>query len=259
MNDPYQPMKLPIVIVAFGTTTKAQETYQHLHKKLTQLLPQREIIWSYSSKRITKTLRDKGDGIQSPAEVLTMLAQKGHTAAIVQSLHLFPGTEFHSLQKITTASSLSCKAGLPLLTAPEDYEDIATLLEPSITSRPERAILVLGHGTTHPSWTGYYSLEKILRKKYGNSIHVGVVEHYPDSSTLAEELGAKYTEVTIIPFFLICGMHYRRDIIAGDQHSWSSQLQAKGLDVEVLDSGIGLLPGIEDLLVKHIKDAESNS
>lgn len=252
-------MKIPIVIVAFGTTTKAQETYQHLHRKLTQLLPEREIIWSYSSRMITKTLRDKGDEIQNPAEVLTMLAQKGHTAAIVQSLHLFPGTEFHTLQKIAARSSLSCKTGLPLLTSPEDYENIATLLEPTITSRPERAILVLGHGTTHPSWTGYYSLEKILRKKYGNRIHVGVVEHYPDSSTLVEEIGAKHKDVTIIPFFLICGMHYRRDIIAEDAHSWSSQLQAKGLDVEILDSGVGLLPGIEDLLVRHIMEAENDS
>ena len=251
-------MKIPIVIVAFGTTTKAQETYQHLDKKLTQLLPGREIIWSYSSRRITKTLQDKGIKIQSPAKVLTMLAQQGRTAAIVQSLHLFPGTEFHTLQKITVNSSLSCRAGLPLLTSPADYDEIASLLRPLIKPRAGRAILVLGHGTTHPSWTGYYSLEKILRKKYGDSIHVGVVEHYPDSSTLVEEISSKYKAVTIIPFFLICGMHYRRDIISDDKNSWLSQLRTKNLDVEVLDSGVGLLPGIADLLVRHIKEADKS-
>jgi len=249
-------MKLPIVIVAFGTTTKAQETYQHLNSRLEKLLPEKDIFWSYSSKRITRTLKEKGGEIKTPTEVLTMLAKKGHTDAIVQSLHLFPGTEFHTLQKTSVSSSLICKTGLPLLTSPEDYDEIASLLGPTITDRPERTILVLGHGTSHPSWTGYYCLEKVLRKKYGDKIHVGVVEHYPDSSNLVNEIVATGNKaVTIIPFFLICGMHYRRDIVSDDENSWLSRLQGKGLDVEVLDSGIGLLPSIENILVRHINDA----
>jgi len=253
-------MKPPIVIIAFGTTTKAKTTYHHLQKKLETLLPDREILWAYSSKKITKKLQNNDDTIQSPTEVLTSLAQKGHTEAIVQSLHLFPGTEFHGLLKITSKSTLQCRTGLPLLTTPVDYLEITSLLTPTITSRPDRAILILGHGTIHPSWTGYYSLEKVLRQNFGNRIYVGVVEQFPDSTHLVDEIAdTHYDNVTIIPFFLIAGMHYRRDIIAENTESWLSRLTEKNINVEVIESGLGMLAGLEKLLVRHINEAENTS
>lgn len=250
-------MKPPIVITAFGTTTTAKTTFHHLQTKLETLLPGREILWAYSSKKITKKLQDNDDTIQSPTEVLTSLAKKGHTEAIVQSLHLFPGTEFHGLLQVTSKSALHCSTGLPLLTSPTDYQEIAELLVPTITSRPDRAILILGHGTAHPSWTGYYSLEKILRQHFGDRIYVGVVEQFPDSAHLVDEIaGANYDNITIIPFFLIAGMHYRRDIIAENKDSWLSRLTEKNMNVEVIKSGLGMLPGLEKLLVRHINEAK---
>ncbi|MFT5697828.1 MAG: sirohydrochlorin cobaltochelatase [Desulforhopalus sp.] len=253
-------MNPAIVIIAFGTTTKAQATYRHLHTKIKKLLPEREIFWAYSSKIITKSLQASDETVQSPTDVLTALAQKGHTEVILQSLHLFPGTEFHGLLTIKPPSSLQCHPGLPLLTSPDDYREMADLLAPLITSRPDRAILILGHGTAHPSWTGYYSLEKILREHFGDRIHVGVVEQFPDSSKLAEKIASTdYDKVTIIPFFLIAGMHYRRDIIAEDKESWLSRLTELNMDVEVIDSGLGILPGLEKLLVRHINEAKRTS
>ena len=251
-------MNQPIVIVAFGTTTKAKTTYRHLHTKLEKLLPDREILWAYSSKKITKELQDNDESIRSPTEVLTSLSKKGHTKATVQSLHLFPGTEFHGLLNIAAKSPLQCCIGLPLLTSPVDYQYIADLLAPTITSRPDRAILILGHGTTHPSWTGYFSLEKILRQNFGDKIFVGVVEEFPDSAHLVDEIAeSNHDKVTIVPFFLIAGMHYRRDIVAEGKDSWVSQLTEKNIEVEVIDSGIGMLPGLETLLVRHIREAET--
>jgi len=252
-------MTSPIVMAAFGTTSKAQATYQHIHKQLSQLLPERKILWAYSSKRITRTLQDRGTEILSPEELLLQLQSEGHDHTTVQSLHLFPGTEFHSLLRIMQRSGLSCKTGLPLLTSQADYQEIADLLGHTITQRADRTILILGHGTEHPSWTGYYSLEKILRKTYGEDIHVGVVEKYPDSATLVEELanGPK-RKVTIIPFFLVCGMHYRRDIMAADNSSWTTRLKNENFEVEVIDQGLGLTPGIEKLLLRHILEAEKD-
>lgn len=251
-------MNLPIVIIAFGTTTKAKSTYRYLNEKIESLLPGMEFFWSYSSKKITQTLRNEDESIHNPAEVLSILYQKGYREVIVQSLHLFPGTEFHNLQQITSRSTVHCRTGRPLLTSPADYQEIADLLAPAINSRPDRIILILGHGTTHPSWTGYYCLEKILRNNFGERIHVGVVEQFPDSTSLIKEIEASdYRKVTIIPFFLIAGMHYRRDIIAENEQSWLSQLKSINMDVEVIDSGLGMLPGIEKIIVRHINEAES--
>lgn len=253
-------MNLPIVMIAFGTTTKAQTTYRHLQTKLEELLPEREIFWAYSSRQITKKLQNDDQSIQSPAEVLKELARQGHKEATVQSLHLFPGTEFHGIFNITSQSSLQCNIGLPLLTSPVDYQEITHLLTPTITSRPDKAILILGHGTRHPSWTGYYTLEKILRQSFGDRIFVGVVEQFPDSTHLADEIAhSRYKDVIIIPFFLIAGMHYRRDIISENKESWISKLTEKNMNVEVLENGLGMLPGIEKILVQHINQAENTA
>jgi sirohydrochlorin cobaltochelatase len=250
-------MKLPIIFIAFGTTTKAIATYQQLHAKLATLLPDRNFFWAYSSKRITADLKKEDGNIQSPEEILTMLAERGHKEVIMQSLHLFPGTEFHSLVTIARQSSLTCRIGLPLLTGPEDYNQICTLLAPQIERRPDRTILILGHGTTHPSWTGYYSLQTFMRTRFGERVHVGVVEQYPDSTNLINEIAESgCRKVTIFPFFLIAGMHYRRDIVAEDKSSWRSKLVERGIDVEVLENGIGLLPGVENILLRHITEAK---
>ena len=95
-------MKLPIIMSAFGTTSKAIATYTHLDNSLRDNFPQAEIIWAYSSKMITRELANGNESsVMHPEEVLRQLAARGITKAIVQSLHLFPGTEFHSLVQIS--------------------------------------------------------------------------------------------------------------------------------------------------------------
>ncbi|MCP4342328.1 MAG: hypothetical protein GY799_26495 [Desulfobulbaceae bacterium] len=250
-------MKLPIIMSAFGTTSKAIATYSQLDHSIRNHFPQTEIIWAYSSKMIARELREqKASTVMTPEEVLSQLAARGIEKAIVQSLHLFPGTEFHSLFQIARKSQLKCAIGMPLLTSPEDYEQIGEILRPVISRRPEKAILVLGHGTDHPVWTAYYSLEKLLRKKFGERIYVGVVEKHPDSAHLVSEIADDgFSQVCIIPLFLVAGMHYRRDIISDNPASWQSRFQSINIEVEAIDHGLGLYEGIEKILIDHINKA----
>jgi len=252
-------MSLPIIITAFGTTTKAITTYKHLDRAIRSHFSENEIIWSYSSKTVTKELQKHGETeAPSPEQVLQKLEKQGVTQAIVQSLHLFPGTEFHNLQKTIINSQIHCSLGKPLFTFPQDYHDICDLLQPIITGQPDNAILVVGHGTDHPTWTAYYSLEKVLRQKYGKRIFVGVVQQYPDSSHLVDEIAKQgFKQVYIIPFFLVAGFHFRRDIIGNNEDSWKSQLQKKQIAVESLEHGLGLLPGLEKIIIRHIEEAKT--
>ncbi|GAB6193878.1 sirohydrochlorin cobaltochelatase [Desulfocastanea catecholica] len=247
-------MKIPIIMSAFGTTSKAVATYTRLDTALRHHFPGTEIIWAYSSRMITRELHQRQEStVEHPAEVLRRLAAEGVRAVIMQSLHLFPGTEFHGLLRIAGTSPLNCTVGKPLLTSPEDYQQVGEILRPVIAERPQKAILVLGHGTDHPIWTAYYTLEKILRKKFGERIFVGVVEKFPDSAHLVEEIANRgFTRVCILPLFLVAGMHYRRDIISDSPSSWRSRLQRRNIAVESLDYGLGLYPGLEELIIRHI-------
>lgn len=255
MNQP------PIIISAFGTTTKAVATYSQLETSLRNRFPNREMIWAYSSKQIARKLqRQSNPASLCPEAVLRQLEERGVTHATIQSLHLFPGTEFHSLVQDARRSKIVCAIGMPLLTAPTDYQQLCEILRTVISERPQKAILVLGHGTDHPAWTAYYSLEKILRSTFGERIYVGVVEKYPDSSRLVDEIADHgYKQVCIIPFFLVAGMHYRRDIISDSPSSWLSRLQARSLEVESIDYGLGLYPGFEDIVIRHIIEAEKTA
>jgi sirohydrochlorin cobaltochelatase len=250
-------MKTPIIMSAFGTTSKAVATYNRLDAALREHFPLTEIIWAYSSQIITRELHERQEStVKHPTETLRQLAAQGISTVILQSLHLFPGTEFHGLLRIAGASPLDCTVGTPLLTSPEDYHQVGEILRPVIAARPQKAILVLGHGTDHPIWTAYYSLEKILRKEFGERIFVGVVEKSPDSAHLVDEIADRgFTEVCILPFFLVAGMHYRRDIISDNPSSWQSRLQRRKIVVESIDYGLGLYPGLEKVIIRHIIEA----
>jgi sirohydrochlorin cobaltochelatase len=254
-------MNTPIIMCAFGASGKAVATYQELNQKLQPLLPGSTLLWAYSSPILKRRARADGSAedltIHSPKELLSQVAAEGYQGAILQSLHLFCGTEFHRLAKLADNAPLPCALGMPLFTLPQDFATLVEILRPTVEARPENTILVLGHGTKHPSWMAYPTLETILRRDFGRRIHVGVVEGYPDSQGLVEELvrsGRK--KITIIPLFLVTGMHYRRDII-GEEGSWKTQLIEQGLDVEILGRGLGMLPGIAELIATHITTARS--
>lgn len=250
-------MQLPIVMTAFGTTSTANATYAGLNNALQGHFPEAEIIWSYSSKKISRKLYHRQTSVVlHPEAVLQNLAARGTTRAILQSLHLFPGSEFHALVQLRKKARLDCALGMPLLTSAQDYHGIGEILRPLITARPDTAMVVLGHGTNHPSWTAYYSLEKILRLKFGARIFVGVVEKYPDSSHLVDEITRNgYEKVCIIPFFLVAGMHYQRDIVGDGPASWQSRFHLKGIEVETIDHGLGMYPGLDKIVIRHIIEA----
>ena len=250
---------IPIVLTAFGTTADALATYAQIDSSIRKSYPDEEIIWAYSSRVVTRTLQARGkQPVLHLEEALGQLAARGIGKAVVQSLHLFPGTEFHRLVAITEKSGLRCGVGAPLFTTPEDYDQLGRILQPVAGDRTDQAILILGHGTGHPIWTAYYALEKILRRRFGNRLFVGVVEKFPDSDYLPDEIAAAgFTETVIIPLFLVSGMHVHRDIFGDgkDKKSWMVRLHEKNITVTCFHHGLGILPGMAELVVNHIAAA----
>lgn len=252
-------MAPPIVIVAFGTSSSARSTYAHLAEKIAALLPDRQIFWGASS-RILATRTGQADDFAnaSPDTILDKLISQGHQQVVVQSLHLLAGSEFHRLHQETSRLPIAVGMGMPLLHSPEDYQAMIVMLDPLIRTQADSAIVVVGHGTFHPVWPAYLALENLLQVRYGNRVLVGVVEKYPPCDQLIERIIANgYRKVLLIPFLLVAGMHYRRDIVGSNADSWQSRLQAAGLAVSAIPEGLAMLPGIETLIARHISNAEA--
>lgn len=250
-ND--EPMKPTIIITAFGTSPAALDAYRRIDKAVAGHFHGFDIRWCYSV-RGKKTLSDPR--YPGPPQVLADLVAAGVSRAVVQHLLLLPGREFHDMQSTFTTSSIACFPGMPLLCAPKDHHTLGDLLEATIADRPDKAILLLGHGTVHPTWTTYYCLQTLLRRRFGKRVFVGVIEKYPDSSALPQEiLDEGFTEVCLIPLVLVTATHFYRDMVGDHPASWTSRLAQCGLTVEVVEHGLAQFPDFPGWLVDHIDTA----
>lgn len=248
---------IPIVIAAFGTSTKARSGYNLLDARFKDRFPGHEIIWAWSSRMI----KDLGSGqaqdsVSSPHEILATLARH-HAWAVVQSLHLLAGHEFIRLVEETATSPIRTSIGLPLLTSPEDYLALCASLAPLINGHPDQAILLVGHGTDHPAWSAYPALQYFMRRQFGPRVFVGALEACLPSSTevIADLRAGGHKKACIIPLLLVAGMHFRRDLTGEGKDSWISLLAQADISVEIIEQGIGMVPAIGDMFCRHTKDA----
>ena len=248
---------IPIVIAAFGTNSKARETYDHLDARFRKHFPGHEILWAFSSRIICKKGGEQHVPIFSPQQVLETLFSHRHPWAVVQSLHLIGGHEFNRLVTETEKSPIRTSIGLPLLSSPADFIALCAALTPLINAHPHQAIILVGHGTDHPAWCAYPALRYFLRRQFGARVFVGVIEEGNPSSTevIADIMAAGYKEVCIIPLLLVAGMHFHRDLAGDHKNSWLSLLAQADIRVEMSQQGIGLLPAIGDMFCQHIEDA----
>ena len=248
---------VPIVIAAFGTTTKALASYDHLDARIRTRFPGHKVFWAYSSRMIKDRVAEQQQTISSPHEVLEQLYRQHYSWAVVQSLHLLGGHEFIRLVEETGKSPIRTSIGLPLLTSPQDYLTLCASLAPLINAHPDQAILLVGHGTDHPAWCAYPALQYFMRRHFGPRVFVGVIEEGSPSSTevIADLRAAGYQRTCIIPLLLVAGMHFHRDLASDHPDSWMTLLAQANISVEIIQQGIGVLPAISEMFCQHIQDA----
>ena len=91
-------MKPPIVLTAFGTASKALETYSFIDTIIKRKFADHEVMWAYTSRIIRDKLKKKSNlSIRHPDTILKELYDKGNKWAVVQSMHLICGHEFYRL------------------------------------------------------------------------------------------------------------------------------------------------------------------
>jgi sirohydrochlorin cobaltochelatase len=248
-------MQTPIVLTAFGTTSNALKTYDFMDKIIREEFPGHEIVWAFSSRMVRDRLKDKKKIEAShPHEVLQVLSEQGHAWAVVQSMHLLCGHEFYRMLEEVRPLPIRTSIGLPLLTSYEDYHSLAEALGFDGVSDDEAVVLV-GHGTDHPSWSTYPTLENILRQVYRPGIYVGVVEGYPDQEQVIEAVvKTGVRKVRLIPLMLVAGVHFIEDL-CGDEDSWKAAFQTAGLEVNVESAGIGTKREVVQIFIDHIREA----
>jgi sirohydrochlorin cobaltochelatase len=249
-------MHIPIVISAFGTTTRALNTYFFMEGIFRDRFPGHDIRWAYTSRTVRHLLRGKlSVGTRSTREVLAEFHERGYPWVVVQSLHVIWGHEFYRLLEEVKSHDVRSSIGLPLLSSPEDYRRVAKGLGlPRISCR-EEAVVLVGHGTDHPSWSSYLALDTILREVNGPGVYVGVIDGHPSRDlVLRTVVRSGVRKVRIIPFLLVAGSHFEEDL-AGGEDSWKGAFQQAGMEVQIETQGLGMMKPIVEIFADHIRDA----
>ena len=255
--------KIPIVMAAFGTTTNAMKTYTFMDTIFRNRFPNYFIYWSYSSRTVRERMqKERQINIKQPQDVLNLLSEKGYTWAVVQSLHLTPGYEFDLLVKNTINHDIRVSIGLPLLYTPNDYDNVIQTLE-SVYHLSDHfndkslAQVIIGHGTTHPSWTSYLALNNMVQQKWPHKGILVTTIEYPlieRVEFINKILKSGYTKVRLIPLLLVTGNHFIKDL-SGAENSWKSDCESAGLSVTLETEGIGFKTEFVQLFCEHIESA----
>ncbi|MBW2345386.1 MAG: sirohydrochlorin cobaltochelatase [Deltaproteobacteria bacterium] len=249
-------MKIPIVITAFGTTTRALETYSFMNERISERFFDHEIIWSYSSRMVKDWIKERRNiELKHPHQILAELKERGHQWAVVQSLHLLAGHEFYRLIEEVNQGHVRTSVGLPLLTSPEDYEAVVEILGTRFPDHEKEAVVLVGHGTDHPIWSSYVALQHMFREMFGSNIYMGVVEGYPSRKKIVTDVEKSgFRKVRLVPFMLVAGTHFQEDL-TGEKDSWKIAFEEKGISVSIETKGLGYNQAIVDIFCKHIQDA----
>jgi sirohydrochlorin cobaltochelatase len=257
-------MKRVILIVGFGTShpDARATTIDALASSAARRFPNLELRIAFTSQRVIDRIR-KQEGIEIPnvEDALSALSDEGFETVVVQPLHLLNGLEFHKI--VQSVGSMKRKGafeeigiGRPLLSQPEDYSALIDALKeqfPPLT--PEHAVVLMGHGTSHPSNAAYSCLQLMMNDE-GLNVLVGTLEGYPGLARVREKLqrsGVK--EVTLMPLLLTTGDHTKNDMAGSGSDSWQSVLERDGFTVHPYIHGLGESVHVHSLYVQHIEDA----
>jgi len=255
-----QDKELPIILSVFGST-KSTALYQCLLDEVKERFDPHPVSLALTS-RIVRDMEAKVRGKAHTAHLLpqnlTSLSRRGYRWALIQSVHLLAGHEFHRLVADSVSSPMRTCIGLPLLWSYEDYiivaEELIELAK-DYSDTGKEAMIFVGHGTDHAAWSSYLALEQMIRQKGIKRAWIGVIEGRPGVEDIAKEVRkAGLGKCVLVPLMLVAGLHVMEDM-EGNDNSWKAILESHDITTKIIRKGLLGSKRIRHLFIKHIADA----
>ena len=223
-----------IIITSFGTSSRAKLPLEMFNTALAKQFPDHEIFWGYTSEILCRKME-----LPSLKESLAKAESRGYRKAVVQPLHIFPGTEYQQLAETCEFfPGMRVFLGETLLHRWAFIKQIVKVVENDFLQPDQGLNLVVLHGTplaADPANIIYLGLEQLLSDMYPNVVTVSL-EGIPDkeavfSAITRNELPDQYKNIKIIPMMYLAGWHAKKDLM-GETNSWRSELEQMGFEVE---------------------------
>ncbi|GBC60399.1 sirohydrochlorin cobaltochelatase [Desulfonema ishimotonii] len=253
-----------ILLVTFGTSIpEAQVSFTNIEKKVKTAFPGVPVRWAYTSYIIRHKLAKQGRNIDSVEIALAKMMDEGYTQVAVQSLHMIPGAEFHDIQVNArlfgqmSGGFDNIAIGYPMLSTAADLDRAVESFIRVIPAerKKDEAVVLMGHGTHHPS-DAFYSAMMYKFQKADPNIYVGTVEGHPTLDDVKEMLIKKgVKKAYLIPFMSVAGDHARNDMAGAEEDSWQSILTKAGIECVPVLKGLAEYDILADIWVDHLKTA----
>jgi sirohydrochlorin cobaltochelatase len=234
MKQPDLQKEPAIIIATFGTTKKAKSSLELFKEQIALSFPNAKIYWAYTSEIIRKRLK-----IPSLQQTLAQVEADGFRKAVVQPLHIFPGTEYQQMEETCYYfPGLRVFLSETLFHRWDFFKEILKTIETEFLSDSEGCNLLALHGTplaADPVNNIYLGIERMVADLYPNVLSA-TVEGIPDYQALLarikrDNLISRFPRIKIIPMMYFAGLHVEEDLMA-DNNSWRSDLEELGFGVE---------------------------
>lgn len=228
--------KPAIIIVTFGTSSHAERPLEIFQQQVEKQFTDHEIFWAYSSSIICR--KKNLPGLQ---ETLATVEAAGFRRAVVQPLHIFPGTEYQQMAETCEYfPGLRVFLSETLLHRWSFVKETLAVVENDFLTPAEGLNILALHGTplvADPVNSAYLGFEKIVTDRYPNVLAASI-EGVPDyEAVLAgirhKNLAEQYGAIKIIPMMYLAGMHAEEDLMGTTkQDSWRVILESMGFVVQ---------------------------
>ncbi len=257
-------IKKGILLVAFGSSVpEAQVSFENIDKRVKKEFPDIPVFWAYTSSMIRSKLAKQGKILDSEAMALAKMTDQGFTHVAVQSFHTIRGEEFDDLvQTVKAFGGLpggikKIVTGAPLLSSQKDMEDVTKAILANLPAgrKKTEAVVLMGHGSSHPSNVFYTALIYHLQKN-DPLLFIGTVDGSPAIDDLIPALKEKKSKkVWLMPFMSVAGDHARNDLAGDEPDSWKSVLEKEGFGTEAVLKGTAEYDNMIDIWIDHLKEA----
>lgn len=254
--------KKGILVVSFGTShlDTMAKTIQVMEEQIVEAFPECKVYRAFTSQMILNKLeRTEQKKYDNVSQALERMHRDGVTRMIVQPTHIINGIENEKmLEEIKKYSSSFQKIqiGKPLLSEPDDYKKTIHAVMEDVELEEGECLILMGHGTDHHANSAYPALEYMLQVLGYDRIHVATVEGFPELKDVMHRMEQrKYRKVALLPFMFVAGDHAKNDM-AGEEDSWKCELEAAGYEVRPILRGLGELPGIRQIFMEHLEEAQ---
>jgi len=256
-----------ILLAAFGSRLPdASSALERMRERAGALYPDCRVETALTSGTVRRHKGAASRHGRSPEDILKALRKEGVTRLAVQSLHVIPGDEFRSLERLVETMRAGpghpggfeqIELGRPLLGNREDIRRVAqTILTVLPRDRaPGEAVLLMGHGTRGKANGVYLDLADELRT-LDPLVLIGALEAEPGLSTKVDELRSLSAgRVHLMPLLFARGVHATRDMAGEGRNSWQAGLTRAGFTCVSHVKGAGEHEALAEIWLDHLQEA----